>query len=334
MSHILAISGMHIAYIILILSFIFNKLVGKHYSKIITCVFVFFYMCLTKFPVTLVRAGISSIVLIMSNFVYRKNDIWQTLSFSLIIILIYNPFSILSIGLQLSYSAIIGIIVFQKVIKRYIYESLEKANNRAIRKNNKKTKFIVKIINSKMGIIVLDSFLLTLSCTITIIPISLYHFNSLSIFSLFLSMLAGFIIAPIILLGLIYIIFNFPIIESLLSYSLRILIIISELGSKIPLNKIYLITPCFLSLLLYYITIFLGIFIMKIKLEKNPHLFFIRIKNIISLLKYRFNQNKNKIISSVLIISKILLSVYFIPKNLKIHFVDVGQRRLYSYCNP
>ena len=147
-------------------------------------------------------------------------------------------------------------------------------------------------------------------------------------------MLAGFIIAPIILLGLIYIIFNFPIIESLLSYCLRILIIISEHGSKIPLNKIYLITPCFLSLLLYYITMFLGIFIMKIKLEKNPHLFYIRIKNIISLLKYRFNQNKNKVISSVLIISTILLSVYFIPKNLKIHFVDVGQRRLYSYCNP
>ena len=332
-SHILAISGMHISYIILIISCVFNKLIGKHFSKILTSIFVFIYMCLTKFPVTLVRAGTSGIVLIMSNLFYRKNDVWQTLSLSLIIILIYNPFSILNIGLQLSYLAIIGIILCQRILKKYIINSLEKTNNRAIRKNQKKIKFVIKIINSKIGQIVLDSNLVTISSMITIIPIIIYRFNKLPIFSIFLSILASFIIAPIILLGLLSLLIDISFLEKILSYSLKLLICISKLGSKIPLNNIYIFTPNIMFIIMYYVLIFLFFYIIHIKLENNPNMFQFRIKNIISLIKYRFNQNKTKIISTVLVVFIISSFYYLIPKNLKIYFVDVGQRRLYFYCN-
>ena len=306
---------------------------GKHFSKVITSIVVFIYMCLTKFPVTLVRAGISGIVLIMSNFFYRKNDIWQSLSLSLIIILIYNPFAILNTGLQLSYSAIIGIIVFQKILKKYIDDKLERINNKAIRKNKKKTKFVIKFFKFKLGMLFLNSLLLTISCTIMVIPITVYHYNSIAIFGILLSLFASFIIAPIIILGLVCLVFDFPFIQILISYSLKILIFISKLGTKIHLNKIYIVTPNFFSILIYYFMVFLFILIIKTKLEKKPSLFQIRVKNLINLAKYRFHQNKTKVISLILIVG-IFFSFYsIIPKNLKIYFVDVGQRRLYSYCN-
>ena len=333
-SHILAISGMHISYVILIISFVFNRLLGKHFSKIVISFFVFIYMCLTGFLVTLVRAGISGIVLIMSNFFYRKNDIWQTLSLSLIILLINNPFSILNIGLQLSYSAIIGIIIFQRLLKKYISNSLEKTNNRAIRKNQKKIKYGIKIINSKIGQIVLDSILVTISSMIAIIPIIIYHFNKLPIFSIFLSILASFIIVPIIVLGLICLVFDTSFLQILLSYSLKILMFISKLGSKIPLSKIYIITPNIVFVIMYYVLVLLSFYIIQLKLEQTPNMFQFRIRNIISLIKYRLNQNKTKIISAILFFFIILFLYYKIPKNLKIYFVDVGQRRLYFYCNP
>ena len=332
-SHILAISGMHISYVILIISFVFNRLLGKHFSKIVISFFVFIYMCLTGFPVTFVRAGISGIVLIMSNFFYRKNDIWQSLSISLLIILIYNPFSILNIGLQLSYSAIIGIIIFQRLLKKYISNSLEKNNNRAIRKNQKKIKYVIKMINSKIGQIVLDSILVTISSMIAIIPIIIYQFNKLPIFSIFLSILASFIIAPIIVLGLICLVFDNTFLQIILSFSLKILIFISKLGSKIPLSKIYIITPNIIFVIMYYIIVLLSFYIIQLKLEQTPNMFQFRIRNIISLIKYRLNQNKTKIISAILVFFIILFLYYRIPKNLKIYFVDVGQRRLYFYCN-
>ena len=332
-SHILAISGMHITYIILILKFLFNNLIGKHFLKVITSIVVFIYMCLTKFPVTLVRAGISGIVLIMSNFFYRKNDIWQSLSLSLIIILIYNPFAILNTGLQLSYSAIIGIIVFQKIFKKYIDDKLERINNKSIRKNKKKTKFVIKLFNSKLGVLFFDSLLLTISCTIMVIPITVYHYNSIAIFGILLSLFASFIIAPIIILGLVCLVFDFSFIQILLSYSLKILIFISKLGPKIHLNKIYIVTPNFFSILIYYFMVFLFFLIIKTKLEKKPSLFQIRVKNLINLAKYRFYQNKTKVISLILIVS-IFFSFHSItPKDLKIYFLDVGQRRLHTYCN-
>ena len=333
MSHILAISGMHISYIILIFSLLFSKIFGKHLSKIITSIFVIIYMFLTKFPLTLVRAGISGIILIMSNYFYRKNDIFQTISLSLLIILIYNPYAILNIGLQLSYSAVIGIVFFEKTLKKINTEYLERLRNRAIRKNKKWLKNIFNILNSKIGSLILNSVLLTFSCTITIIPILAFHFNCIPIFSLIFSVLASFIIGPIIIMGLISLIFNLGFWEIILSLSLKILIFISELGSKTVLNKAYLITPSINTIIFYYFFSFLTLFFIKVKSEKKPNMFQMRIRNLLSLAKYRINQNKNKVISIILTVSLISTFITIIPKKLRIYFVDIGQRRLHSYFN-
>ena len=251
---------------------------------------------------------------------------------SLIIILIYNPFSILNIGLQLSYSAIIGIAVFQKILQCSLKISIERLNSRSIRKNKKKLIFFLKFINSKIGTKILESFLLTISCMITLTPILIYHFNTLSILGIFFSVFAGFIIGPIIILGIICLIFKFNILELILSLSLKILIFISKIGPKISFNKIYLTTPSILVILIYYLIVFLGISILKVKNEKAPNIFQIRVRNIFSLLKYKIKLNKNKFISVIILICLCFVFYSFFPKKLKIHFVDVGQRRLHFYC--
>ena len=333
MSHILAISGMHISYIILILSIFFNKAFGKHLSKLLTSIFVIIYMFLTKFPLTLLRAGVSGIILIMSNFFYRKNDIFQSISLSLLIILIYNPYAILNIGLQLSYFAIIGIVFLDKILKKISREYLERARNKAVRKNKKILKNFLNILNSKIGSLIIDSILLTFSCTITIIPVLVYHFNIIPIFSLIFSVLAGFIIGPIIIIGIICLIFNFWFFEKILSLSLKILIFLSCLGSKIPLNKVYVIIPSIYFIIFYYLFSFLYLFLIKVKSEKKPNTFQMRVRNICSLIKYKLNQNKKKFISIITIIGLIFIVVIIFPKDLRIYFVDVGQRRLHSYFN-
>ena len=112
--HILSVSGMHISYMIIASNFIFNKLIGKHYSKIITTLVILIYICMVNFTPSVVRAGVTGIIFILSNFFYRKNDVWESLALSLLVILIYNPFLIQNIGLELSFAGTIGIIIFQK----------------------------------------------------------------------------------------------------------------------------------------------------------------------------------------------------------------------------
>ena len=48
-------------------------------------------------------------------------------------------------------------------------------------------------------------------------------------------------------------------------------------------------------------------------------------RNLVSLLKYRINQNKRRVISVILVILVVWSFIKFIPKNLKIFFLDVGQ---------
>lgn len=324
-SHILAVSGMHVSYIIVLSSFIFNKLIGKHYSKIISSIIIIIYMCIVEFTPSVVRACITGIIAIMSNFFYRKNDIWEDLSIALFVILVYNPFLIRNVGLQLSFAGTLGIIIFQKKFQKWINDFLDKINRRAIRKNKRFIKFIVKILNSKLGQFVLDFIIVTISATLFVSPIVLISFNKINISSLIISILIGGLIGPIVILGIVFVIIKIDLVEIILTFFLKILVWIAEFGSNMPLNQIYFITPNILQIIIYYIFILTINIILNIKLQKNPNMFQIRIKNIISFVKYKIKLNKRKFISILLIVSVLYSFILIIPQNLKIHFVDVGQ---------
>lgn len=324
-SHILAVSGMHVAYIVLISNFIFNKLVGKHYSKLVSSIIIVFYMCIVNFTPSIVRAGITGIIAIMANFVYRKNDTLEALSIALFIILINNPFSIKDIGLNLSFFATIGILTFKKTLKKFYKIWIDKRERRAIRKNKKFIKFTIRILKFKIAEIIIDAIIVTIAATITVMPIIILNFNNIAITSLIISVITSVIIGPIIIVGIIFIFIKFKIVQILLSFLLETLIYLSNLGNKLPLNQIYLITPNIFKIIIYYIVLFVTNFIINIKLESNPNFFQQRIKDIINFIKFKLKSNFKKVISGILIIC--ILNVFYLnfPKNLKIYFVDVGQ---------
>ena len=116
-SHVLAVSGMHIIYIIIGIEWGFKRLLGKRNVKYVVIFGLLFYMSLTGFTSSIVRAGIMGIINIVAFLVYRKKDIWTSIGISLLCILIENPYAITSVGLQLSYLGTIGIIMFNKNIK-------------------------------------------------------------------------------------------------------------------------------------------------------------------------------------------------------------------------
>ena len=61
-SHILAISGMHVGYIIVALELIFKQVVGKRTTSIITIIVLVFYSFLTGFSPSIIRADRKSVV--------------------------------------------------------------------------------------------------------------------------------------------------------------------------------------------------------------------------------------------------------------------------------
>ena len=93
-SHVLAVSGMHIIYIVVGIEIIFKRLLGKRKVKYLVIFGLIFYMNITGLTSSIVRAGIMGIVNIIAFLTYRKKDIWSSIGISLLIILIENPYAI------------------------------------------------------------------------------------------------------------------------------------------------------------------------------------------------------------------------------------------------
>lgn len=296
--HILAVSGTHISYLILGVAFFLEKSkINKRTSKIITIFILIFFMILTGLTPSVVRAGIMGIILIGASLFYRKLDIATSISLSLLLSLINNPFSINNNGLLLSYGGTIGIVLFEKKI-----EEILRVNKEGIIKNIKIHK-IITLIKQMLAV--------TISAQIVILPVMMIKFNTISLSFFISNILAGFLIGIIVICGYILIIISF-ISKFLASFGftifnliLKLFIFIVEICSKLPLSQIYITTPNIILVLIYYLII-LGIRFYIIKIEV-------------------LKKNYKKIIVILLIIIIVSKLILIIPNNLKIYFIDVGQ---------
>lgn len=104
LAHLLAVSGQHITYVIIAMSFALKvSKVGKRSSYFISIVAIILFTLLTGASAAVVRASLMGILVLLAKIVYRKPDIFSNLATAAILILLNNPFAIYDIGLWLSY---------------------------------------------------------------------------------------------------------------------------------------------------------------------------------------------------------------------------------------
>lgn len=318
-SHILAVSGLHVSYIILAINKSLEKVQGKKLARIFTIFFIISYMFITNFPPSVVRAGIMAIISILGKLTYNKNDIWTSMAISLLIVLIYNPYLITSAGVLLSYGGTIGIILFQKNISNII--------NKII---NKIYKYKTKNISIKILNYIQENITVSFSANVFIWPIMVSMFNTTSITFFITNFFVSLIIGPIIIIGLLFIILKSLfsksiVIKFILEKLLEILITISQLGKTLPLSKIYVVTPEVFGVVIYYIVILIINIFYKMLNKRNKTTFEKRLINWKNLLKHLIRKNYQKLIIIPICIGLLLITGIVLSRDLKIYFIDVGQ---------
>lgn len=282
LSHMLAVSGAHVSYIILGLTYVLqNSIIGKKNGKIVCIIFLLFFMAITNFTPSVTRACIMAILTLFSGIIYRKSDVYTNISVAALITLIFNPYSLLDLGFQLSYGGTIGIIIFIKRIQ-------EKKSNS-------------KVINY-----IKQMALVSVYANIIIIPIMMYHFNTVSLTFIISNIMASPILGIIVITGFLFIIASITVkpltrlIAIFIKPILSILIKISQICSKLPFSSILVVTPYIFNVISYY-----AIILYCIKSKKN---------------------NKCKIIICLLIVLILInFIIYIFPQKLRIFFIDVGQ---------
>ncbi|MCB0478220.1 MAG: ComEC/Rec2 family competence protein [Crocinitomicaceae bacterium] len=182
-AHIMAVSGLHIGivYLLILSGLKWFKLEKKLIGILLAFLLIWFFIFLTGAAVSAVRAGIMISIYSIFLLLGRKSEKLHILIFTALIILLIDPSQIGSVGFQLSFGALIGILYFGE----FLVEKL-------------KSKYIV--VNYFSGIIAVS-----LAVQITTLPLTIYYFHSFPLHFLVTNLIAipfAFMVVVLFLMGL------------------------------------------------------------------------------------------------------------------------------------
>lgn len=120
-AHILAVSGLHIGFLVTMLLLLFKVFrFNRHLSNGIIISILIFYASLCNYTPSVTRAVIMSIILILAKTFNRQYDGLNSISMAGLIILLVNPLSIYLVGFQLSFLCVFSIMVFASPITKLL----------------------------------------------------------------------------------------------------------------------------------------------------------------------------------------------------------------------
>lgn len=126
-SHILAISGMHLTLIVTLLGFSLSQLrVSKRLKTVLIVVSVLFFTCLTGFSNSVLRSAAMFVLYSVPSLFGRRTDPITTLFVSVAAICAVTPYSVFSLSLTLSFLAMLACLCTSKlVLNRRILRKLK-----------------------------------------------------------------------------------------------------------------------------------------------------------------------------------------------------------------
>lgn len=121
--HVLAVSGLHIGILVGVLLLLIKplRLGGKQRKTFLLGVVtvIWMYAFLTGLSPSVVRASVMFSLITLGQIRERKPSIYNVLAFSAMLMIVIDPEVIFEIGFQLSYLAVLGIVVIQPLILRW-----------------------------------------------------------------------------------------------------------------------------------------------------------------------------------------------------------------------
>jgi len=168
-SHLLAVSGLHVGLIVLILYQLLLTLSLKRIPRtILIMVFLIFYCYMTGGSPSVIRSSLMTAMLLMAPVFHRKYQALNAVAATAVILLLVNPFYLRDIGFQFSFAAVFGILIGYRILKEKI---AYQPRNPAVR-------------------YAWDMLMVSVSAALFTAPVALCCFNTMQIASLFLNIIA------------------------------------------------------------------------------------------------------------------------------------------------
>jgi competence protein ComEC len=304
--HLLVISGLNVGFVALTLFFALKKILAQipglaariNIFKPIAAVSIaaiWFYAYITGAEVSVMRAAIMATVYLVGIIFDRRPDIFTSLAVAALIILADSPLAIYDISFQLSFVAVLSIvIIYPRLTEKFAW--LNAKPNETI--------FI------KFRRYVLQTAAVSIAATIGVTPLLLFYFHNSSLIGILANIAAvpwaGFVVTPASFIISLIAIASTSLAHTpsiIFGYLIVPILKIASVAASFSAPSMIAFTPPKLSVLMFYhIAIF------------------------ISLRKYLKRANiAVGLCSVVLIVSIILQYKWFFSKKMEVTFLDVGQ---------
>ena len=296
--HILAASGMNVGFIYSFFFLIMNFIKVPFKLNISICILlVLTYVLMTGLGASVVRAALMLIFVLIGKLIDRDANNISLLSFVAFLMLIYNPMYINDVGFQLSFVVTFGLLFMMPYI---------------IRSEHPFANWII------------GSITVPVIAQLWVIPIQIFYFNNISIYSVFANIMSvpilfvisfgGFISS---LVSIIQPISDFVCMafDFVLNPLISLLINISDFWGALPHSAVQTTHPNPLQIILYYI-ILINLTLFLNKEFRNKYIKLMRI-------------------TLPVFVSVLLLSTISLPnKNLEITAFDVGNADAFMIKTP
>ncbi|MBP6610805.1 MAG: ComEC family competence protein [Paludibacter sp.] len=204
--HILSVSGLHVGIVYAVIAFALGFLKQNRFqiiSKTVLIVLILWsYAFVTGLSPSVIRSALMFSFIAVGTSFNRKSQIFNTIFMSAFLILLYNPNFIYNIGFQLSYSAVLSILIFHPPLVKLFPTQ------------NKPLKFLRDLI------------LVSLAAQVGTVPFTLYYFQQFPNYFI-LTNLVAIPLSTFVIYGAIALLITsaIPTVASIVAYVLNFLLI-------------------------------------------------------------------------------------------------------------
>lgn len=121
LSHIMAVSGLHVGFIVapfwIVIPFFWRFKWGKITGLVILVLILFVYAGLTGFSASVIRASLMALLLAYAKLWHRASESLNLMGVAALILLLFDPLQLYEVGFQLSFAAVAVILLLWPVLQ-------------------------------------------------------------------------------------------------------------------------------------------------------------------------------------------------------------------------
>jgi len=202
--HLLAASGYNCGVIVLILRWILRRLtVPRAWMHVLLIALLWGFAMLAGAGPSIIRATIMMTVFLSAYLLWRAADMLNSVMLSGLIILMASPLSLYDVGFQLSFAAVLAIILVMPLLEAFLRSRREKDGKKPARRYGL---FWRSAEWSWRNVVA--AVLLSIAATLGTLPVTAYYFNYISVVSILANAMVTLLVVALTVFGLVSLIFN------------------------------------------------------------------------------------------------------------------------------